>query len=128
MAALFVSVVVSPWNGYQYKCKLLQLIFSSCPTDFSQRYGASDGDKEYLIDITDEKTHGIIYETFDTPASLFFAKTPVHSAEHKGSFRIFADLIFRGCRAVPRKPRKFSTAKISKRTVSIMCFTCSHSK
>ena len=36
MAALFVSVVVSPWNGYQYKCKLLQLIFSSCLTDYSQ--------------------------------------------------------------------------------------------
>ena len=54
-----------------------------------------------MIDITDEKMHGIIYETFDTPASLFFAKTPVHSAEHKGSYRIFADLIFRGCRAVP---------------------------
>ena len=47
-----------------------------------------------MIDITDEKTNGIIYETFDTPTSLFFAKTPVHSAEHKGSYRIFADLIF----------------------------------
>ena len=75
------------------------------------------GVKDDLIDITDEKANGIIYETFDTPASLFFAKTPVHSAEHKGSYRIFADLIFRGCRAVPRKPRKFSTAKISERTV-----------
>ena len=42
------------------------------------------GVKEYLIDITDEKTNGIIYESFDTPASLFFEKTPVHSAEHKG--------------------------------------------
>ena len=52
------------------------------------------GVKNDLIDITDEKTNGIIYETFDTPASLFFAKTPVHSAEHKRSFRIFADLIF----------------------------------
>ena len=70
-----------------------------------------------MIDITDEKTNGIIYETFDTTASLFFAKTPVHSAEHKGSYRIFADLIFRGCRAVLRKPRKFSTAKISEHTV-----------
>ena len=52
------------------------------------------GVKNDLIDITDEKTNGIIYETFDTPASLFFAKTPVHSAEHKGSYRIFTDLIF----------------------------------
>ena len=42
------------------------------------------GVKNDLIDITDEKTNGIIlYETFDTPASLFFAKTPVHSDEHK---------------------------------------------
>ena len=40
------------------------------------------GVKNDLIDIMDEKTNGIIYETFDTPASLFFAK--VHSAEHKG--------------------------------------------
>ena len=86
----------------------------------------SDGGKEYLIDITDEKTHGIVNETFDTPASLFFAKTPVHSAEHKGSYRIFADLIFRGCRAVPRKPRKFSTAKISKRTVCVIADTVYH--
>ena len=54
------------------------------------------GIKNDLIDITDEKTNGIIYETFNTPrpASFFFAKTPVHSAEHKGSYRIFADLIF----------------------------------
>ena len=50
------------------------------------------GVKNDLIDITDEKTNGIIYEMFNTPA--FFAKTPVHSAEHKGSYRIFADLIF----------------------------------
>ena len=70
-----------------------------------------------MIDITDEKMNSIIYEMFDTPASLFFAKTPVHNAEHKGSHRIFADLILCGCRAVPRKPRKFSTAKISERTV-----------
>ena len=44
----------------------------------------------------DDKTNGIIYEmeTFDTPASLFFKKTPVHSTEHKGSYKIFADLIF----------------------------------
>ena len=72
-----------------------------------------------MIDITDEKTHGIIYETVNTPASLFFAKTPVQSAEHKGSYRVFADLIFRGCRAVLRKLRKFSTAKISERTVIV---------
>ena len=54
------------------------------------------GVKNDLIDITDEKTNtnSIIYETFDTPASLFFAKTPVHSAEHEGLYRIFADLIF----------------------------------
>ena len=52
------------------------------------------GIKNDLIDIMDEKTNDIIYETFVTPASLFFAKTPVHSAEHKGLFRIFADLIF----------------------------------
>ena len=52
------------------------------------------GVKNDLIDITDEKTNGIIYETFNTPSSLFFEKTPVHSAEHKGSHRIFADLIF----------------------------------
>ena len=52
------------------------------------------GIKNDLINLTDEKTNGIIYETFDTPASLFFAKSPVHSAEHKGSYRIFADLIF----------------------------------
>ena len=52
------------------------------------------GVKNDLIDITDEKTNGIIYETFDIPASLFFEKTPVHSVEHKGSYRIFADLIF----------------------------------
>ena len=51
------------------------------------------GVKNDLIDITDEKTNGIIYETFDTPASLFFAKTPVHNAEHKGSYRIFADAV-----------------------------------
>ena len=44
----------------------------------------------------DEKTNtkSIIYEMFDTPASLFFAKTPVHSAEHEGLYRIFAGLIF----------------------------------
>ena len=42
----------------------------------------------------DEKTKCIIYEMFDTPASLLLAKTPVHSAEHKGLYRIFADLIF----------------------------------
>ena len=53
------------------------------------------GVKNDLIDITGEKTNtNSIYETFDTPASLFFAKTPVHSAEHEGSYRIFADLIF----------------------------------
>ena len=52
------------------------------------------GVKNDLIDIMDKKTNGIIYETFDTPASLFFEKTPVHSAEHKGLYRIFADLIF----------------------------------
>ena len=52
------------------------------------------GVKNDLIDITDEKINGIIYKTFDTPASLFFAKTPVHSAEHEGLYRIFADLIF----------------------------------
>ena len=51
------------------------------------------GVKNDLINITDEKTNGIIYETFDTPTSLFFAKTPVHSAEHKGSYRIFADAV-----------------------------------
>ena len=51
------------------------------------------GVKNDLLDITDEKTNGIIYETFDTPASLFFEKTPVHSAEHKGSYRIFADAV-----------------------------------
>ena len=53
--------------------------------------------KNDLIDITDVKKNTnsiILYEAFDTPASLFFAKTPVHSAEHKGSYRIFADLIF----------------------------------
>ena len=49
------------------------------------------GVKKDLIDITDEKTNVIIYETFDTPASLFFAKSPVHSTEHEGSYRIFAD-------------------------------------
>ena len=38
------------------------------------------GVKNDLIDITDEKTNGIIYEMFNTPASLFFEKTPVHSA------------------------------------------------
>ena len=32
------------------------------------------GVKNDLIDIMDEKTNGIIYETFDTPASLCFAK------------------------------------------------------
>ena len=52
------------------------------------------GVKNDLIDITDEKTNGIIHEMFDTPASLFLAKTPVYSAEHKGLYRIFADLIF----------------------------------
>ena len=56
------------------------------------------GVKNDLIDITDEttNTNSKIYETFDTraPASLFFAKTPVHSAEHEGLYRIFADLIF----------------------------------
>ena len=52
------------------------------------------GVKNDLIDITDNKTNSIIYETFVTPAFLFYAKTPVHSAEHKGSYRIFADLIF----------------------------------
>ena len=52
------------------------------------------GVKNDLIDITDEKMNGIIYEIFDTPASLFFAKTPVHSTEHQGLYRIFADLIF----------------------------------
>ena len=52
------------------------------------------GVKNDLINITDEETNSIIYETLDTPASLFFAKTPVHSTEHKGSYRIFADLIF----------------------------------
>ena len=52
------------------------------------------GVKNDLIDITDEKMNGIIYKTFNTPASLFFAKTPVYSAEHKGSYRIFVDLIF----------------------------------
>ena len=53
------------------------------------------GVKNDLIDIMDEKvTNGIIYKTFDTSASLFFAKIHVHSAEHKGSYRIFADLIF----------------------------------
>ena len=48
--------------------------------------------KNDLIDITDEKmnTNSIIYKTFNTPASLFFAKTPVHSAEHEGLYRIFA--------------------------------------
>ena len=45
------------------------------------------GVKNDLIDIMDKKTNtnSIIYETFDTPASLFFTKTPVHSAEHEGS-------------------------------------------
>ena len=76
-----------------------------------------------MIDITDEKTNGIMYETFDTSASLFFAKTPVNSAEHKGSYRIFADLFFHRCRAVPRKPRKFSTAKISEHTVCCL-YSC----
>ena len=54
------------------------------------------GVKNDLIDIIDKKmnTNSITYETFDIPASLFFAKTPVHSAEHKGSYRIFTDLIF----------------------------------
>ena len=51
------------------------------------------GVKNDLIDITDEKTNGIIYKTFNTPASLFFAKTPVHSAEHKGSYGIFVDAV-----------------------------------
>ena len=69
------------------------------------------GVKNDLINITDEKMNGIIYKTFYTPASLFFAKTPVHSAEHKGSSRIFTDLILRGCRAVPRKPRKFPSLR-----------------
>ena len=52
------------------------------------------GVKNDLIDITDEKTNGIIisYETFDTPASLIFAKTTVHSAEHK-LYRIFVDAV-----------------------------------
>ena len=38
-------------------------------------------------------TNSIIYKLFDTPASLFFAKTPVHSAEHEGLYRIFADAV-----------------------------------
>ena len=38
-------------------------------------------------------TNSIIYELFDTPTSLFFAKTPVHSAEHEGLYRIFADAV-----------------------------------
>ena len=46
------------------------------------------GVKNDLIDITDKKTNT------NTPASLFFAKTPVHSAEHEGSYRIFVNLIF----------------------------------
>ena len=44
--------------------------------------------------LTSLKRSVIIYETLNTPASLFFAKTPVHSAEHEGSYRIFADIIF----------------------------------
>ena len=52
------------------------------------------GVRDDLIDITDEKTSDVIYKTFYTPAFLFFAKTPVHSAEHKGLYRIFGDLIF----------------------------------
>ena len=52
------------------------------------------GVKNDLIDITDDKTNGTIYKTFDTPASLFFDKTPVHSAEHTRSYRIFSHLIF----------------------------------
>ena len=43
----------------------------------------------------DEKknTNSIIYKTFDTPASSFFAKTSAHSAKHKGSYGIFADAV-----------------------------------
>ena len=54
------------------------------------------GVKDDLIDITDEKTNDVIYKTFytSTPAFLFFAKTPVYSAEHKGLYKIFGDLIF----------------------------------
>ena len=66
-----------------------------------------------MIDITDEKTNGIIYETFDTPrpASLFFAKTPVHSAEHKGSYRILTDAMqyHENCESLV--PQKFSSVR-----------------
>ena len=75
-----------------------------------------NGVKNDLIDITDEKTNGIIYEMFDTPASLFFEKTPVHSAEHEGSNRIFTDLIFvdalqyrENCESLV--PRKFPSVR-----------------
>ena len=65
------------------------------------------GVKNDLIDITDEKTNSIIYETFDTPASLFFEKTPVHSAEHKESPRIFADAVQYCENRESLVPRKF---------------------
>ena len=69
------------------------------------------GVKNDLIDITDEKTNGIIYETFDTPASLLFAKTPVHSAEHKGSYRIFADAVQYRENRESLVPRKFPSVR-----------------
>ena len=87
---------------------LLQL-----PSKFYSDMERLMGVKNDLIDITDEKTNGIIYKTFDTPTSLFFAKTPVHSAEHKELFRIFADLFSR----IPRSTAK--TANVTERTVSI---------
>ena len=76
------------------------------------------GVKNDLLNITDEKTNGITYKTFDTPASLFFEKTPVHSAEHKGSYRIFAYSIFEDAVQYRENresfvPRKFPSVRYS---------------
>ena len=49
MADLFVSVVASPWNGYQYKYKLLQLkmkLSSPAALQILVGFKASDGGKE----------------------------------------------------------------------------------
>ena len=69
------------------------------------------GVKNDLIDITDEKMNGIIYETFDTPASLCFAKTPVHSTEHKGLYRIFVDAVQYRENCESLVPRKFPSVR-----------------